>query len=127
MTDKFRVVIADDESHIRMFIKSVLKTMGAEIAGEARNGNEAIEIYRNTKPDILLMDINMPQKTGEEALSEIIAEFPDACVVMMTSVSDIETVQNCIEKGASHYIRKDTPIDQIKEIILETLQANREG
>jgi two-component system chemotaxis response regulator CheY len=126
MNDKFRVVIADDENHIRMFIKSVIKTMGAEITGEARNGVEAVEMYRNTKPDIVLMDINMPQKTGEEALSEIISEFPDACVVMMTSVSDIETVQSCIEKGASNYIRKDTPIDQIKEIIRETL-ADREG
>lgn len=81
--------------------------------------------FLKTRPDLLLMDINMPEKTGDEALIEIIEEFPDACVIMMTSVSDIETVQQCIEKGASHYIRKDTPIDQIKEIILETLNINR--
>lgn len=125
MTDKFSVVVADDENHIRMFIKSVLKTIGAEIVGEARNGREALEIFRDKRPDMLLMDINMPEKTGDEALTEIMEEFPDACVIMMTSVSDIETVQQCIEKGASHYIRKDTPIDQIKEIILETLRSSR--
>ncbi|WP_027357959.1 response regulator transcription factor [Desulforegula conservatrix] len=125
MADKFRVVVADDENHIRMFIKSVLKTIGAEIVGEAKNGNEAIDIFRKTRPDLLLMDINMPEKTGDEALIDIMKEFPDACVIMMTSVSDIETVQQCIEKGASHYIRKDTPIDQIKEIILETLNINK--
>lgn len=127
MSEKFTVVVADDETHIRMFIKTVLKTIGAEIAGEAKNGNEALEVFRKTRPDLLLMDINMPGKTGDEALIEIMREFPDACVIMMTSVSDIETVQDCIEKGASHYIRKDTPIDQIKEIILETLNSRKEG
>jgi len=62
MADKFRVVVADDENHIRMFIKSVLKTIGAEIVGEARNGNEALEVFRKNRPDLLLMDINMPEK-----------------------------------------------------------------
>ena len=117
---KIRVGLADDEIHIRMLMKKVFTSMGCEIAGEAKNGTEAVELYRLEKPDIMLLDINMPMKTGDEALRDIVSEFPDAFVIMLTSLADVESVQKCLDAGAVNYIRKDTPIAELKEIIKET-------
>ncbi len=116
---RIRVMIADDESHIRLLIKTVMKSIEAEVVGEAQNGQEAVEKYSQLKPDITLLDINMPTKDGITALQEIMAMSPEACVVMMTSVSDLETVERCLELGASHYIRKDTPIEEMKRMLKE--------
>ncbi len=118
-----RVLVADDEMVMRMFIVSVLNKMNCEVVGQAANGNEAIAMFREKSPDLLLMDINMPVKTGEEALKEIMAEYPDARVIMLTSVVESETVKNCIELGACGYIRKDTSVDEIKTIINEALKG----
>lgn len=124
---KKRVLIADDEIHIRTMMKGVIKMMGFDLAGEASNGSDAVNIFSKEKPDITLLDINMPQKNGIEALKEIMNIDPDAFVVMLTSVSDMESVNECITQGASHYIRKDTPLDQIKSIILESWNSFNKG
>jgi two-component system chemotaxis response regulator CheY len=117
---KLRTLIADDEAHIRDLLKIVMNSMNAEIVGEAKNGKEAVEMYRREKPNLLLLDINMPVKTGEEALEEIMSEFPDALVIMLTAALDMETVEKCIELGASNYIRKDTSVAETKKLIKET-------
>ena len=117
---KPRILLADDEIHLRMLMKKVMTSMNCEIVGEAKNGMEAVELYKKEKPDLLLLDINMPVKTGEEALKEIVEEFPDAFIIMLTSFADMESVENCLNLGASNYIRKDTPLDEIKKIIKET-------
>lgn len=115
-----RVVIADDEPHIRLLLKRALTLMNYTVVGEAINGIEAVEVFRRERPDMLLLDINMPLKTGEEALKEIIAEFPDALVVMLTAVADVCTVETCLGDGASNYIRKDTSLPEIKRLIEES-------
>jgi len=119
-TRKIRAMVADDELHIRMLVKQVLKSMNAEITAEARDGNQAVELYRQNKPDLVFLDINMPVKTGVEALKEILAMDPNALVIMLTSVSDMDTVTLCLDAGAANYIRKDTPLEQIKGIIKTT-------
>lgn len=119
-TRKPRVIIADDEGHIRAMMKAVMNSMQCEIAGEAANGEEAVNLFKKEKPDLLLLDINMPIKTGEEALKEIIEDFPDALVIMLTSVADMESIENCINLGAANYIRKDTPLTEIKNAVRET-------
>lgn len=118
---KKSVVLVDDENHIRLLIKMAVNTMGCEVVAEGKNGNEAIQLYREKRPDLLLLDINMPEKSGEEALREIVGEFPQALVVMLTSVSDLATVENCLVAGAANYIRKDTPLAEIKLILGEIL------
>ncbi|MFA7157858.1 MAG: response regulator transcription factor [Kiritimatiellia bacterium] len=124
--EKPRVLVADDEMVMRMFIVSILKKMDCEVVGQAANGSEAASMYREKKPDLLMMDINMPLKTGEEALREIMAEFPEARVIMLTSVIESATVEKCIALGAAGYIRKDSPVDEIKAIINDTLQSGKE-
>lgn len=119
-TGKPKVLLADDEAHLRMLMKTVMRSMNCEIIGEAKNGIEAVELFKKEKPDLLLLDINMPLKSGEEALKEITNEFPDAFVIMLTSLADMESVENCLALGAANYIRKDTPIEEMKDIIKET-------
>ena len=122
-----RVVLADDEQHIRMLIKRILSSVRYEVVGEATNGNEATELFDKEKPDMLLLDINMPFKDGDAVLQEVISKCPEAVVIMLTSVSDLESVKKCLDHGASNFIRKDTPINEIKEIITQTWAAHIES
>ena len=124
---KPRVLIADDETHIRAMIKALLKTMNAEVVGEAANGREAVELYEEHLPDLLLLDINMPVKTGEEALGEIVEKHPDALVIMITSLSDADSVERCMDLGAANFLRKDTPLEEMKVIIRDTFREFREA
>ena len=110
---KLRVLIADDESHIRALMKRTMMKLDLEIAGEARDGEEAVELFRKEKPDLLLLDINMPRKTGIEALEEIRGSFPQSCVIMLTSIADFDSVSKCIQLGAANYIRKDSSLEEI--------------
>ena len=115
------ILIVDDEAHIRVFLKSALKRMPCRIVGEAVNGREAVEKYRELRPDLVLLDQNMPHMNGEEALAQIIAADPEAQVVLLTSVSDADSVQKCISLGARDYIRKDLELDEIRRLIAEIL------
>lgn len=115
-----RVLIADDENHIRLLMKTAMAKIGFKVIGLATDGQEAVDLYQKTRPDLLLLDINMPVKTGEVALKEIIGRNPEAKIIMLTSVADTETVMECIDEGASNYIRKDTPIGEIVKIIRDT-------
>ena len=116
-------MIADDEAHVRVLLRALLKSMNCDVVGEAANGAEAVELFKKIKPHMLLLDINMPLKTGDEVLREIMTQFPNAFVIMLTSVADIESVEKCLKLGAANYIRKDTPPAELKSIIKETFQA----
>ena len=119
---RLRVMIADDEMHARILLKAVLTSMKCEVVGEAAVGSEVMGKYRELKPHLLLLDVNMPVKTGDEILEELVKEFPNPFVIMLTSVADMTTIEKCIALGASNYIRKDTPIEEIKVLIKESWQ-----
>ena len=118
---KKRVLIVDDESHIRLLLKMLLKGLPCEVVGEGVNGAEAVSLYKSLKPDLMLLDVNMPFKTGTDALGDVMKECPEARVVMLTSVADMETVKRCVTLGAKGYIRKDTPPEQIKTLVSNIL------
>ncbi|NLB55411.1 MAG: response regulator transcription factor, partial [Lentisphaerae bacterium] len=101
----------------------LVKKIDCEVVGEAQNGAEAVSLYRTTKPDLVLMDVNMPVKTGEEALKEILDEFPQALIIMLSSVIEADSIRNIIGLGAAGYIRKDSPMEEIKSIIRENLMG----
>jgi len=117
-----RVAISDDEDMIRYALKSIIQKLNMVCVGEATNGQEAIALYAKEKPDIMLLDINMPVKNGDEALKAIRAKFPDANVVMLTSVAETETVKKCVQDGAVDYILKTNPLDKIKTMIEEIVK-----
>jgi two-component system chemotaxis response regulator CheY len=118
--EKIRVLIADDEDHIRRLLKTIFASMNAEVVAEAKNGQEAVDLYREHRPHIAMLDINMPVMDGKEALLQIKKDFPDALIIMLTSLSAMGVVEECLEAGASNYIRKDNPIGEIKKFVKET-------
>lgn len=124
---KMRVMVADDEDHVRKLITTVIQRMNCDIVGEARNGRDAVSKFYELKPHLLLLDINMPIKSGKQALAEIKKKFPNAFVIMLTSLVDKETVEDCIDLGASGFIRKDLPIDEMREVIKKTWIAYKQS
>lgn len=119
---RVRILLSDDEMHIRLLLKKVVISMNGEVVGEAKDGKEAVDLYKATGPDLTLLDVNMPEKTGNEALKEIMEHDPNAVVIMLTSVTDMKCVQQCLELGAASYIRKDTPLQEMKKLIAEAFQ-----
>ncbi len=106
-------LIVDDEPHVRMYLKLILKKIGFKTFIEAKNGQEGIDLYKLRQPDLVLLDVNMPVKEGMEALGEIMQFDPTAVVVVTSSVASRQAVEQSVELGASYYIRKDTPKEDI--------------
>lgn len=108
-------LIVDDETHLRMYLKLILKQIGFKTFFEAKNGQEAVDIYKRHQPELVLLDVNMPVKEGMPALEEIMEFDSEAVVVMASSVASRQAVERSVELGASYYIRKDTPKDEIMD------------
>jgi two-component system, chemotaxis family, chemotaxis protein CheY len=113
------IVLVDDDFASRWALRGVLKRLGFLLAAEASNGEEAVLAVARTKPDIVLLDVCMPLRSGPDALSAIFAAHAGAKVVMLTSMADEATVVDCIEKGAVDYVRKDTPLEEICRVLSE--------
>ena len=113
-----KILLVDDEPHVRKFVGLVARGLGSPIIIEAANGEEALVKYAAESPDLVLLDVNMPLMDGIQTLSAILQDNPDALVVMLTSLTNRQTVEQCLTAGAG-YIRKDTP----KEAILAELAA----
>ncbi len=117
---KITMLVAEDENHIRMLLKAVANEIDAEVVAEAKNGREAVDLCRIIKPDITLMDINMPQLSGLEALEKINETNPNSCIIMLTSVADMDSVRKAVKFGAANYILKNTPLKEMQQMILDT-------
>jgi two-component system chemotaxis response regulator CheY len=126
MNFKGTVLIVDDESHIRKFVVLILRTLGITSVVEASNGEEAIATYQRIKPDLVLLDVNMPQLDGIETLRRLKQADPDCIVIMLTSLANRSTIEQALELGAANYIRKDTPKDEIAKSLTETISASFE-
>jgi two-component system chemotaxis response regulator CheY len=116
------MIIVDDETNIRFFLRNVAKLLKINVVGEAKDGAQAVDLYRQEVPDLVLMDINMPHMQGDEALTEILKQNPRASVVMLTSVADSEIVRQCIAQGAVNYILKNNKLEKIKELLTATVE-----
>ncbi len=118
-----RVLVADDALFMREMIKDILRQGGFEVVGEAVNGNEAMEKYRELKPDITTMDIVMPLKSGIEALREIRKEHGDARVVMISALGQDSLVIEALEAGAKDFIVKPFQAEKVLEIVKKVSQG----
>ena len=123
---KVRVLLADDESHVRLFIKTVIGTLGFQVVGEAANGQQAVEQFEKLSPDLVLLDINMPVMDGITALKELRKRSESVAIIMLTSLASVEVVEQCLEAGANYHLRKDLPVSELKEEIQETWKAHLE-
>ena len=103
---RYSIMIVDDNDMMRSILRGMLRGEYYEVVGEARNGSVAVEMAERLKPDIICLDIMMPEKDGLEALGEIKAARPETQIVMITGNADPETVQESIMNGASGFIVK---------------------
>lgn len=121
-----RILVADDHLVYRIGIRSLIGSEpGFKVVGEATDGAEAIEIYRRLKPDVLLLDLRMPQKGGIEVVQAIRREFNDARILIVTSYQTEEEIFQVLEAGALGYILKDLGRDAFIEAIKEVCAGRR--
>ncbi len=112
-----RVMVVDDALFMRNMIKDIFARAGYEVVAEAENGELALQLYQETKPDLVTMDIVMPKKSGIEALQEIMAADPGACVVMVSALGQDSLVLEAVESGAKDFIVKPFKEDKVLEIV----------
>ncbi|MCI5727185.1 MAG: response regulator [Clostridium sp.] len=112
-----RVLIVDDAAFMRMMIKDILEKNGYEIAGEAANGAIAVEMYNKEKPDVVTMDITMPDMDGIEAVKNIRANDPNAKIIMCSAMGQQSMVMDAIKAGAKDFIVKPFQPDRVLEAV----------
>lgn len=112
-----KVLICDDSALSRKKLKDTLADLGCTQVYEAANGNEAIEVYKQNSPDLVFMDIVMPEKDGIETIKELLAHDPNAKVVMASSVGTQNHLKEAIKAGAHDFLQKPIEADQVKHIV----------
>lgn len=116
------ILICDDAAFMRMMIKDILTKNGYNVAGEAENGVKAVEKYNETKPDLVLMDITMPEMDGIEALKKIRQTDPSANVVMCSAMGQQAMVIESIQCGAKDFIVKPFQADRVLEAVKKAVE-----
>ncbi|NLZ49055.1 MAG: response regulator [Clostridiales bacterium] len=112
-----RVLIVDDAAFMRMMIKDILEKNGYEVIGEANNGVKAVEMYKKEKPDVVTMDITMPDMDGIEAVRQIKAFDASAKIIMCSAMGQQTMVMDAIRAGAKDFIVKPFQADRVLEAI----------
>ena len=116
-----RVLLVDDAAFMRMMLKNILVGAGYEVAGEGENGAKAVELYKTLKPDLVIMDIIMPEMGGIDAVREIVKINPAAKVLMCSSMGQQALVVEAIQAGAKDFIVKPfqpaNVLDALKKVM----------
>jgi|SRR5690554_2357744 len=111
-----RIMLVDDAQVIRLMLTKIFKDAGYEIAGEASNGAEAIRLYQELQPDLVTMDITMPEVSGIDAVKGIIKSDPNAKIVMCSAMGQKSMVLEAIEAGAKNFIIKPFDPEKVIEV-----------
>jgi len=110
-----KVLIVDDAKFMRILVKDALSGAGHEIVGEAENGNQAIDLYKKLKPDLVTMDITMKEKDGIEAAGEILAMDPSARIIMVTALGQENLLTKAIKMGVKDFVVKPFPPGRLQK------------
>ena len=121
MGDKKKILIVDDSNFLRNALKKILEGNGYEVVGTAENGLEAVSKYKELKPDLVTLDIIMPQLNGLQAIKMLRSIDPNALVVMVSSMSSKESITDCVKEGAKNYILKPFEEAKVIEVIQKVL------
>lgn len=116
-----KILIVDDAAFMRMMIKDILSKNGFEVVGEAADGNQAVEKFKELNPDLVTMDITMPEKDGIAALKEIKGIDSNAKIIMCSAMGQQAMVIDAIQAGAKDFIVKPFQADRVIEAIQKAL------
>jgi two-component system chemotaxis response regulator CheY len=119
---KKTMLVIDDDEAIRVWLSRMAESIGAVVAGLAENGEVGVEKFKELRPDLVMLDINMPVMGGREALTYILHEDPEAKVVILTSSSSMAMVSELFDIGAHHCLRKDLPPSEVKSTLKKILE-----
>src|SRR5437588_2976379 len=112
-----RYLVVDDSVFARKNLAKIIEAFGGKVAGEAGDGCTAITEYDRVQPDLVLMDITMPQMEGIEAAERIVRQHPEARIVMVSSVGYQENIVAALQKGARHFVQKPVKPEVLYEVI----------
>ena len=113
MESEVRVLVVEDEDIMRSILGYAVKELGCELVGEALDGEQALELFAELEPDLVLLDIHLPKLDGVQVLEKMRTANPDAYIVMLTAMSDEDTIEDCLVAGARDYLRKDWPGEEL--------------
>ncbi|CAM3377112.1 response regulator [Hydrogenibacillus schlegelii] len=116
-----RILVVDDAAFMRMMLKDILTKNGYEVVGEAPDGAKAVELYQELKPDLVTMDITMPEMDGIQALKEIKKIDPQAKVIMCSAMGQQAMVIEAIQAGAKDFIVKPFQAERVLEAVRKLL------
>lgn len=119
-----RIMLVDDARVMRLMLSRIFEKAGYEIVGEAGDGIEAVEKYKEIRPDLVMMDITMPEMSGIDAVKEIIRFDPEARIIMCTAMGQKSLVIEAIEAGALNYIVKPFAPPNVLEAAKEALRGS---
>jgi len=112
-----RYLVVDDSVFARKNLARMIEAFGGQVAGEAGDGRAAIDEYNRLKPDLVLMDITMPQMEGIEAVEQIVRQHPEARIVMVSSVGYQDNILSALQRGARHFVQKPVKPEVLYEIL----------
>lgn len=118
----FRVLLVDDLSFMRMVQKDILSGSGYHVVGEASDGLEAVEVYESLKPDIVLMDITMPNMNGLDAVNRILVADPQAKIIICSALGQQKIIVEAINSGIKDFIVKPFKAERLLSAIAKALE-----
>ena len=116
-----KILIVDDAKFMRTLVRDALTSAGHEIVGEAENGNQAVELYSELKPDLTTMDITMREKDGLEAAQEILKADPSARIIMVTALGQEDLLAKAIKMGVKDFVVKPFPPERLQAAAAKAL------
>ena len=125
MARKIQAIVIDDDGLMRRLVASILTELDCGVVGIGKDGAAAVELYRENKPDLVFLDINMPDVDGLVALRRIFKFDPDAHVVMLTGNADTAVAESCISAGAKDYLHKDAGPEVLRQGLERAVRQRR--
>ena len=121
-----RIVVIDDQAVVRQGFVSLINTVSdMQVVAEGTNGQQAVELFREHKPDVMLIDLRMPVLSGVEAISTIRREFPTARIIVLTTYDGDEDIYRSLQAGAQGYLLKDVFFEDLEEAIRKVHSGSR--
>ncbi len=117
-----RILVADDASFMRQMIREIIESEGHEVIAEASDGVEAVEAYKEHQPDLVMMDIVMPRRSGIDAVRGLVQMDPNACVVMCSALGQESLVTEALQAGAKDFIVKPFKPELVASTIRKVLE-----